>query len=321
LPAPSPARSTPARDRALVPVLGLCLLVGTAAYLMVFTLLGQIAVTLHMPVASRDWLVIATTITATVTAALFPALGSVIGQRRLMAAAMACIAAGSVVSAAAVSPAVLLAGRIIAAPGFAAGALSIAIVREHRSGPGLPRSFGVIAAFEGTAAGVGFTLGGTIEQAARSDWRSVFLAVAAIAALTGVLAAATIPGSARASRGIDAPGAVLLAGGLVAALLPITDGATWGWTSWQVTGLLAGAVVLLAGWAVVELTRPDPLVRLSVLALPGVAGGTALFLVTSATVGVINLTVPPTSGPWLCPLPGTMTARGFAPRPWPLPAP
>jgi hypothetical protein len=187
---------------------------------------------------------------------------------------------------------VLLAGRIIAAPGFAAGALSIAVVREHRSGPGLSRSFGVIAAFEGAAAGVGFTLGGTIEQAARSDWRPVFLAVAAVAALTGVLAAATIPGSARASRGVDVPGAVLLAGGLVAALLPITDGATWGWTSWQVTGLLAGAVVLLAGWAAVELTRPGPLVRLSLLALPGVAGGTALFLVTSATVGVVNLTVP-----------------------------
>jgi MFS family permease len=78
----------------------------------------------------------------------------------------------------------------------------------------------------------------------------------------------------------------------VAALLPITQGAGWGWVSWRVAGLLAGAVVLLAAWAATALRRADPLVRLNVLALPGVAIGTVLFLVTAVTVGVVNLTVP-----------------------------
>jgi len=280
------------RDRLLVPVAGLCLLVGTAAYLMVFTMLDQIGASLHASGALIGWIVVATIITGTVCAALFPALGAILGQRRLMTAAMACLALGSLVSAAAPNAATLLAGRIIAAPGFAATAVSIATVREHRSRRELPRAISGIAAFEGAAAGVGFALGGAVEQAAGGDWRSVFLAMAAICAITAALSAAVLPGGSAEVRRADAAGALLLAGGLVAALLPITEGATWGWTSSRVAGLLAGAATLLTAWAVTELRLTDPLVRLGVLARPGVAGGIMLFLVTEATVSVINLTVP-----------------------------
>ena len=89
---------------------------------------------------------------------------------------------------------VLIAGRVIASLGLAAAALSIAIVREHRSGPGLARALGGIAAFEGAAAATGFALGGAVEEAARADWRAVFLAMAALSAVAGLLAAVTIPG-------------------------------------------------------------------------------------------------------------------------------
>jgi hypothetical protein len=66
----------------------------------------------------------------------------------------------------------------------------------------------------------------------------------------------------------------------------------WPAASWR-RGLLAVAVVLLAAWAATALRRPDPLIRLDVLLLPGVADGTVLFVVTAATVSIINLTVPP----------------------------
>jgi MFS family permease len=280
------------RDRLLVPVLGLCLLVGTAAYLMVFTMLSQITAALSVPATMVGWIVIATIITGTLSAALFPALGSVIGQRRLMLAAMGCLAIGSVVSAVAPDGATLLVGRVIAAPGFAASSLSIAAVRQYRSGPGLARSFGVLSGFAGVAAAVGFTLGGAVEDAGRGDWRSVFVAIAVISAITAILAAATMPGGTRLSRRVDVPGALLLAGGLVAALLPITEGSAWGWTSWRVTVLLAAAAVLLAAWAITALRLGDPLIRLNIIAIPGVAAGTVLFLTTGATVAIINLTVP-----------------------------
>jgi MFS family permease len=229
-----------------------------------------------------------------VSAALLPALGAALGQRRLMAAAMGCLAVGSLVSATAPDGAVMLAGRLIASLGFAAAPLSVAIVREHRSGASLALSLGVIAAFEGVAAAVGFTLGGAVEQAASGDWRSVFVAIAVISALTAALAAAVIPRRALAPRRPDVTGALLLAAGLVAALLPVTEGATWGWTSWRVLALLASAVVLLSCWAALALTRPDPVIKLRLLASsPGMAMGAGLFVLTSATVGIVNLTVPP----------------------------
>jgi MFS family permease len=303
------------RDRTLVPVLGLCLLVATTAYLMVFTLLGQIGATLGASRTALDWITIATVIVGTVSSALMPALGAVLGERRLMVISMSALAAGSLASALAPDVAVLIVGRVVAAPGLAAAALSIAIVRERRSGPGLARALGVIAAFEGAAAGTGFALGGVVEEAARADWRAVFLVMAAVSAVAAAVAAATVPdgpvgadaaapGSAGAAgddrglrelavhRHLDLGGAVLLAGGLAAGLLAITEGATWGWTSPRIAGLLAAAVTLLAVWAVGALRSADPLVRLRVLARPGVAVGAAFILVTACTVGIVNLTVP-----------------------------
>jgi MFS family permease len=302
------------RDRTMVPVLGLCLLVATTAYLMVFTLLGQIGATLGASRTALDWITIATVIVGTVSSALMPALGAVLGERRLMVISMGCLAAGSLASALAPDVAVLLVGRVVAAPGLAAAALSIAIVRERRSGPGLARALGVIAAFEGAAAGTGFALGGLVEEAARADWRAVFLAMAAISAVAAAVAAVTVPdgpagadtapGSAgipgddpgpsgvAVHRHLDLGGAALLAAGLGAGLLAITEGASWGWTSARIAGLIAAAVTLLAVWAVSALRAADPLVRLRVLARPGVAVGAAFILVTAGTVGIVNLTVP-----------------------------
>jgi len=315
------------RDRTPVPVLGLCVLVATTAYLMVFTLLGQIGATLGASRTALDWITIATVIVGTVSSALMPALGAVLGERRLMVISMGALAAGSLASACAPDVALLLVGRVVAALGLAAAAVSIAIVRERRSGPGLARALGVIAAFEGAAAGTGFALGGVVEEAARADWRAVFLAMAAISTVAAAAAAVTItdkpagdeapaPGSAGAPgvdrrpravsvhrrlgrpgevavhRHLDLGGAVLLAGGLAAGLLAITEGAAWGWTSARIAGLIAAAVTLLAVWAVGALRAADPLVRLRVLARPGVAVGAAFILVTACTVGIVNLTVP-----------------------------
>jgi MFS family permease len=234
------------RDQLLLPVVSLCLLVATTAFLMVFTLLGQIGASLHASRSALNWITIVTVIVGTISTGLFPALGSVLGQRRLMVISMGCLAVGSAVSAAAPGVAILIAGRAIASAGLAAAVLSVAIVRERRSGHLLVRALAVIAAVQGVAAGTGFVLSGVVEDVVRADWRAVFWAMAALAALTAVLAAVFVPsGNRRTVRRIDVAGAVMLAGGLVAAVLPVTEGSTWGWTSGWVIGLFAAAVILL----------------------------------------------------------------------------
>jgi MFS family permease len=281
------------RDQMLLPVVSLCLLVATTAFLMVFTLLGQIGTSLHASRSALNWITIVTVIVGTISTGLFPALGSVLGQRRLMVISMGCLAVGSAISAAAPGVAILIAGRAIASAGLAAAVLSAAIVRERRSGHLLVRALAVIAAVQGVAAGTGFVLSGVVEDVVRADWRAVFWAMAALAALTAVLAAVFVPGGNRRTvRRIDVAGAVMLAGGLVAAVLPVTEGGTWGWTSGWVIGLFAAAVILLTAWARGALRSAEPVVDLRVLARPGVSAGAAVFLITAGTVGVINSTIP-----------------------------
>src|SRR5580692_3875240 len=248
----------------LLPVVSLCLLVATTAFLMVFTLLGQIGTSLHASRSALNWITIVTVIVGTISTGLFPALGSVLGQRRLMVISMGCLAVGSAISAAAPGVAILIAGRAIASAGLAAAVLSAAIVRERRSGHLLVRALAVIAAVQGVAAGTGFVLSGVVEDVVRADWRAVFWAMAALAALTAVLAA----------------------------VLPVTEGGTWGWTSGWVIGLFAAAVILLTAWARGALRSAEPVVDLRVLARPGVSAGAAVFLITAGTVGVINSTIP-----------------------------
>ncbi len=64
----------------------------------------------------------------------------------------------------------------------------------------------------------------------------------------------------------DYLGAALLTPGLIALLYGITQGPTWGWTSFGVVGLIIGGLAILAVWTLWELRLEEPLVNLRVLA-------------------------------------------------------
>jgi len=291
-------------SRAFVPVLGSCCLIATTAYLLVFTLLGQIGASFRASDATVDWIAITTLTVGTVSAGLFPALGSQFGYRRLLVLAMGCLAVGSAVGSLAPDLAVVFVGRIVAACGLAAVALSVAIVRQHLPEEALAGALGVIAGFEGLAAATGFALGGVVETAFASDWRAVFAVLAAIAAVGGAGAYAVVPGahlpatpgppaSRPRSARLDLVGAVLLAASLVALMLPITEGDSWGWSSLRTVGLLVAGAVLAAAFVLAELRAPVPLVAIRVCRRPLVAVGLALCAAMGATTGILNITVPP----------------------------
>jgi predicted MFS family arabinose efflux permease len=86
-------------------------------------------------------------------------------------------------------------------------------------------------------------------------------------------------------RSFDAPGAVLVTGGLSSLVYAITQAGDVGWVAGRTVGTFAAAVVLLAGFVVWERRHAEPLMRLGIFRIRTVAGanvagfilGTALF--------------------------------------------
>jgi MFS family permease len=69
----------------------------------------------------------------------------------------------------------------------------------------------------------------------------------------------------RAPVRLDAGGGILLATGLLALLIAISRGSTWGWTSGRTVTTVAAALLLLAAFALVEARVRQPLVDLGLV--------------------------------------------------------
>jgi predicted MFS family arabinose efflux permease len=72
---------------------------------------------------------------------------------------------------------------------------------------------------------------------------------------------------------LDVTGAGLLTAGLVALLVAVAQGSTWGWTSSATLGLLAGAIAVLSLWALQQTHTSRPLVEIRLLRHPAVLAG------------------------------------------------
>jgi predicted MFS family arabinose efflux permease len=115
----------------------------------------------------------------------------------------------------------------------------------------------------------------------RPFWIGLAVTLASLALTARLLPRRPPSGSGR----VDWWGALVLGAGLVLLLLPVSQGNAWGWRSPAVLGCLAGSVLVLAGWVVLQRRTAEPLVRPGMLTdrrtvIPNVAGlmtGIALF--------------------------------------------
>jgi MFS family permease len=98
------------------------------------------------------------------------------------------------------------------------------------------------------------------------SWRWLFLGGAIPVAVAILLVHRYVPESpVKSPSRVDVPGALLLSGGLVALLVGLTEGESWGWTSGRILGLEAVAALLLTAWVAVELRVPQPMVEIRML--------------------------------------------------------
>jgi Major Facilitator Superfamily len=130
--------------------------------------------------------------------------------------------------------------------------------RVHQAGAILGTSIGL-------AGGLGLLVAGLLVPSSgrldRDLWFSAAYGVVALAAV--VLFVPESPY--RVITGVDLFGTGVLGVGLIALLLPLSQGGTWGWTSSRTIWLFAGSAVVMILWVVVELRVRDPLVDMRLL--------------------------------------------------------
>jgi EmrB/QacA subfamily drug resistance transporter len=220
---------------------------------------------LHTSTAWATWLLTAFLLVASVATPILGRLGDQYGKERLLAISLAVFLVACIGCAAAWDIWSLVAFRALSGTAGAIFPLSFAIIRDEFPREKVGTGIGLVSAVFGIGGGFGIVLAGLIVD--HLSWRWLFVTGAIAVALALVLVVRLVPESpVKTPARLDVPGAALLAGGLVALLLALSEGEAWGWRSGRVLGLFAATAGLLCAWGLVELRVRDPLVDMRMLA-------------------------------------------------------
>ncbi|NIL87608.1 Antiseptic resistance protein [Rhodococcus fascians] len=238
--------------------------------------------------AATAWIAIISPLMGGVVTPVMGRLGDAIGYRKLLVAAFGLLCVGTLLCAVSTSLAMFLGGRAL--QGFVIGTMPavVGILRNHLEPKAVGSALGIVVAGQGFGVGVGFILGGMLQD---FDWSVTFWVVLGLAVLALIALVTTLPGSISEHTGgrLDLVGAAVFSCFCLALLLPLSMGSTWGWSSPTTLGLFVLAAVALPLWAVWELRHPEPTVDVRLFSnpffvLPNIAG-----FMMGASVGALFL--------------------------------
>lgn len=262
------SESRPAPARSLV-VLGLAALSFALAQTSLIPAIGDLMTTFHTDSAGVAWTLTGYLVSAAVCTPVFGRLGDMFGKKRMLVIAMVIFAAGNVVAALADSLELVVAGRVLQGAGGGVFPLCFAIVRDEFPRERVRASIGLISAIAGIGGGLGLVLGGLLVDHASYHWIFWIGATGALLAAAG--AHWLIPESPNRSPGkVDVRGAALLAVGLVAPLIAISQANRVGWTSPRTVALVLFGIVTLTVWVRVQRRTEQPLANIATLTKPPV---------------------------------------------------
>ncbi|HEV3187999.1 MAG TPA: MFS transporter [Acidimicrobiales bacterium] len=221
---------------------------------------------LHISVANRQWVMSAYTLAFGSFLLLGGRIADYLGRRRVFVIGLLGFGVASGIAGLAPNEAMLFGARAVQGMFgalMAPAALSLLTVTftEARE---RARAFGVYGAIAGGGAALGLVLGGVLTQYA--SWRWTLLINVPIAIMAAVAATLVIRESKVETRhGYDIPGALTSTVGLFLLVYGFTMVASHGWGSLLTVSLLAGGVVFLAGFVLIEMRSTHPLLPLKVV--------------------------------------------------------
>ncbi|MFT4235464.1 MAG: MFS transporter [Microbacterium sp.] len=276
------SRSLSARRPGLI--VGILAFAGVASAItqtMVTPLIARFPVIFDAEPSGTAWIITATLLSASVAVPISGRLGDMYGKKQMILLLAMPLIAGGVICALAPTLETMIVGRALQGIGSGMVPLGIALLRDVVPPERLSSSIATVSATLGVGGAIGMPLAAAVIEFA--DWRIVFWGGAAVTLIAATAIAWLVPGAPPVVEGerFDALGALGLSVGLVALILPISQGGHWGWSSPLTLGLLIGAVMVLALWGLWEVRAAAPLVDLRTTARPRVL----LTNITSIFVG------------------------------------
>jgi MFS family permease len=234
---------------------------------MVGVALPSIGSSLHLDPGSLQWIVSGYILGYGGLLLLGGRASDLLGRRRVFLAAVAVFGAASVVSALLSNDLALVALRFVkgAAAAFTVPAGLSIITTTFAEGPARNRAISVYTVCGASGFSLGLVAGGLLTEV---GWRVTFLVPGPVAIAFVLAGMRLIPRTATERvrlHHLDLPGALTSTASLLILVYAVVDAPNRGWGSPATIGLLAGSLVLMAAFVVIELRHSRPLVRLGIL--------------------------------------------------------
>ena len=239
---------------------------------------------LGLATSALQWIVTSFALCAAGFTLLFGRVADLFGRKRLFLVGIALLGVSSLAGGLATGPAVLIAARVgqgVATAMVTPAALSL-MTTMFPEGPARSRALGLNGALMAAGFTAGAVLGGVLTGAV--SWRWAFFVNVAVAAAVMVVGPLVLREPARGRRpGLDVPGAVAITLALTALVFGIDTAGHDGWAHPGAWGPIAGALVLVAVFLMIESRVAEPLVATSLLRRRTIAWGNTAGLLAFAT--------------------------------------
>ncbi|HMO74645.1 MAG TPA: MFS transporter [Sphingopyxis sp.] len=229
--------------------------------------------------SAAGWLITSFMLSSAAGAALFGRLGDLLGRRRILLAVLIISTIGSVLSAVTRDLGWLIVGRAMQGAAGAIVPLCFGIVREHADPRQVPFGISLLAVAASLSSATGLVIGGAIIDLA--DWSMIFKVTAAMGAIAVVCIAVFVqrdrawnPGAVRD----DLLGGLLFIPAAIGLLLAIDNMGRSGWSDPMTLVYIAVAVISLVAWVWRELSVPNPLLQVRLLARPEIGWANACYV-------------------------------------------
>nr|WP_264081622.1 MFS transporter [Gandjariella thermophila] len=257
---------TPRPHRLALPVLVTCQLMLILDATVMNVALPRIQADLHFSPTGLSWVLNAYTLVFGGLLLLGGRAGDIVGRRRMFIAGTAVFTLASLAGGLATSATWLLLSRVAQGLGAAAaGPSTLALISTTFTDP--RERVRALAIFSGVASGgfaIGLVVGGLLTELL--SWRWVMFINVPFGAAVTLLAGRFVARPERNPARLDLPGAVTATAGVAALVYAFIHAATFGWGDRATLLALAGGVVLLVAFLLIEARSPEPLMPLRLFA-------------------------------------------------------